>query len=92
MKPEMEGRYTVDLVNKSELEGVTNFRATEEAWAAYEALDYHLLIEIYENDAKETEAVSRPVIYNFPQEYVRRGEIMAIDPQPAKFTVKAVTE
>ena len=91
-EPGIEGKYTVKLLNEDELVSATKFRATEEAWTVYQAMPYHILIEIFPDDAKEAE-VSRPIIYNFPHDYIERREIMAVDkPRTAKFTVKPVAQ
>ena len=67
-------KYSVELLNESELT-TTNFKATDEAWAAYDdTTTYQLLIEIRDSDPGDTE-IPRKVIYNFPPEYVAKGEI-----------------
>jgi len=49
--------------------------ATEEAFRAYENVTYPLLIEILDRDAALPEIPPKRIIYNFPPEYVKRGEI-----------------
>ena len=48
---------------------------TDEAFKAYEKVAYPFLIEILDGDEKSTEILLKEVKYNFPQEYVRSGQI-----------------
>jgi len=75
-------KYNIELINENELTSTTSFRATERAWKEYtEKTTPHLLIPISENESGEITTVS--VIYNFPQQYLRNGEIELIDSDSA---------
>jgi hypothetical protein len=80
----------IQLSNENELTSVTQFQATDAAIEAYEKMSYHLLIEINDSDIRQQAAngtvkITRPVIYNFPTEYVQKKEIELKEP-PRKAT------
>lgn len=77
----LQGRYKVDVGNMNEVIGAIQIRATEQARTAYEQMSYQVLLEIDDEDAKSTETVRKELIYNFPFESRRKGEIM-LDQQP----------
>ena len=83
----------IQLSNENELTSVTQFQATDAALAAYEKMSYHLLIEINDSDIRQkaangTVAITQPVIYNFPTEYVQKKEIeLKESPREAKVTL-----
>jgi hypothetical protein len=80
------GKYDVDVDNLSEVMSPIAIRATQEAKQVYEAMTFTVYLEIYDNDAAATELVSRELIYNFPDEYVGKGEIqLAQEPTEARF-------
>jgi hypothetical protein len=77
-------KYDIELLNEKDLTTATNFRATAEAWEAYKKMRPQLLIPISEIEPGKPVAV----IYNFPQKYVRNGEIELAEPdkvEKAKF-------
>jgi len=83
----------IKLSNENVLTSVTQFQATDAAFAAYEKMPYHLLIEINDSDIRQKAAngtveITRPVIYNFPGESVQKNEIRLNEPpREAKFTL-----
>jgi hypothetical protein len=82
---EIVGKYKLNLLNEAELTSSTQFRATESALSAYEKQPYHLLIDISESEVLQsiengTDRVVVEVIYNFPDEYIRRNEIELSEP------------
>ncbi len=81
----VQGKYKVDVSNKNALMGAIQIRATEEAKLAYEQMDYQVILQILDDDVKVPDT-RRELIYNFPPEYVRKGEIeLVITPdQPAE--------
>ncbi|AQT67306.1 hypothetical protein STSP2_00449 [Anaerohalosphaera lusitana] len=92
MGDQMEGRYEVELINANEVVSTTRFQATDEAWAVYENMPYQIVIPVYENDA-EQEKVTREVIYNFPHEFLEKGEIkLTGSPRTAEFRLLPVGE
>jgi len=72
-----QGKYKVE---SEDLRGEIPIRATLQAKQAYELEAYKIILEIYDNDAAATGWVSREYKYNFPEEYVRKGEIK-LDPE-----------
>lgn len=82
----VQGTYKVEVSNRSALMGAIQIRATQEAKLAYEQMDYQVLLQIVDEDAKATDTIRRELIYNFPPEYVRKGEIeLVVTPgQPAE--------
>ncbi len=69
-----QGKYTVELLNESRLRTL-KFKASERAFKAYEKMPYRMLVEIRDSDINESLSIRLPVIYNFPHEFVRNGEI-----------------
>jgi len=82
----LQGKYKIELLNENELTETTQFRATDAAWAVYkDKTPYHVLVEVRDGD-EATEEVSREVAYNFPPEFVEKGEIKLNEPRrQAKF-------
>ncbi len=80
-------KYTVDLSNESELQGRIMLKASERAFDAYEKTTYQVLVEILPGDETAEDAIHRPVIYNFPEEFVQKGEIKLVEPEPPREAV-----
>jgi hypothetical protein len=80
-------KYRIQIENESDLRTI-QIRATEEALNAYQKMRQHLLIEIRNDDANLTEIPAREVIFNFPEEFVRSGQIEATASKSA--TIKLV--
>lgn len=79
MSPELAGKYQVELLNEAALKSTVQIRASAAARAEFQRQTYHLLIEVRPGDARLAEIPPRPVIYNFPREYVRKGEIELVE-------------
>ncbi|MHC4508534.1 MAG: hypothetical protein ACYTAO_06175 [Planctomycetota bacterium] len=89
----LQGKYEVQVSNPNVLLGAIQIRATEQAKLAYEQMDYQVVLQIVDEDAKSTETIiRRDLIYNFPPEYVLKGEIeLVVTPdQPAEVQFKLV--
>jgi hypothetical protein len=88
----LQGKYKVEVSNMNAVMGAIQIRATEEAKLAYEKLDYQVILRILDEDVKATDTIRRELIYNFPPEYVRKGEIeLVVTPaQPAEAQFKLV--
>ena len=71
------GEYSVELDNRSDVMGAIRIRATPDARRAYEKMAFQVILEIYDSDkdAKSAEPLRRKLIYNFPDESLREGEI-----------------
>jgi len=84
-------KYTVELSNEPELRSRILLKASKRAFIAYEKTAYQVLIEVLPGDETRTDAIHRPVIYNFPQEFVQKGEIKLDEPpREAVFKLVAV--
>jgi len=88
----VQGKYKVEVSNMNAVMGAIQIRATEEAKLAYEKMDYQVILQIFDDDRKATDTIRRPLIYNFPPEFVRKGEIeLVVTPaQPAEAQFKLV--
>ncbi|MDH4203532.1 MAG: hypothetical protein OEV87_11655 [Phycisphaerae bacterium] len=87
MGPKIASDYKVELTGET-FTGTTSFIATEEAWEAYKKMRLSILIEIRPGDELLSEIPPRPVIYNFPPEYFKNGDIDAVEvavPKTATF-------
>lgn len=76
------GKYGVELLNPDQVPSIVRFRATPQAESAYRNISFKLLLVIEDADANATEPLVRPLIYNFPAEFVLQNEISAIQPAP----------
>lgn len=70
----MIGKFKPEIQNTTQLTSSIMISATEEALEAYKNMQFHIVIEIEDGDENEAE-LTKPVIYNFPAEYVRKNEI-----------------
>lgn len=68
-------KYRVELSNENDLTRSTGIVATDDAHAAFDKMQYQVIVEVRDSDEKETGEIIRQVIYNFPPEYVRSNEI-----------------
>lgn len=85
--PNLQGLYRVRLENESDLATVL-VRATTEAWQAYERQPFHIFLHVLDADRQATGTITRPVAFNFPQQYVRSGEIEGSSPPVARFVLE----
>jgi hypothetical protein len=84
--PTLENDYQVEIIEYQKLIGTSfTIRATEAAKQAYEGQNRALMtLHIRASDTTNPEEVkTRPVVYNFPEEYVRKDEIKLKNPQDA---------
>ncbi|MFH1616288.1 MAG: hypothetical protein ABIG61_14525 [Planctomycetota bacterium] len=91
----MQGKYTVEIINLSDIIGSFKIKATEQAAREYEKMDFHIILEIHDGDLAQPDEISRRVKYNFPPQYVCTDEIKAFSPpQPpnARFRLKPVSD
>jgi len=84
--PNLQGKYEVELdPEQGDMEVPTvSINATDAATEAYvqKQTTFMLLLYILDEDPQETDWIERAVEFNFPQEFVRRGEIEAGDNPP----------
>ena len=83
--PNTQGKFRVEfeseLTLRAELTNVP-IKATPLAYQAYADATYQILIYIYDTDPQEADWIRRPVVYNFPEDSVRRDEIAADQTPP----------
>jgi hypothetical protein len=85
----LAGKYQVEFIKRPEI-GSIPIIATEEAKTAFEGMGFEVLLEIQDDDAGKPE-VSRQLIYNFPDKYIREDKIrLKGDPAEAKFKLVPV--
>lgn len=86
--PNLQGKYTVKLENDpTQLTGVM-VKGTEMAKQAYRQAPVQLILYIKDEDVQATEPIERDFVFNFPEDYVRRDEIVNSQPAPkARFTL-----
>ncbi len=87
----LQGKYNLELLNENDLRTV-QYRASDAAYSAYEKMPYLIMIEVRDGD-ENSENVHRPIIYNFPAEFLRKGEIeLTGAPREAVFKLIPVGE
>ncbi|MHC4551968.1 MAG: hypothetical protein ACYSUT_04265 [Planctomycetota bacterium] len=84
MSQKLQNEYSVVIEEPSIVRSAIQILATDEAFAAYQSVPFPLLIEVRDSDASSEMIPPKTVIYNFPTEYVRSGEIKLADPAGAK--------
>jgi hypothetical protein len=86
--PNLEGKYTVELENYSELASFT-ISATSEAERAYREQPFQILLFILDEEAKSISEQRKEVVYNFPDEFLSQGKIKLNQPAGiARFKLK----
>ena len=87
----LQSKYKVVVTNLNEVIRAITIRATPDAKRAYEKMRYQVILEIDDSDkdAKPTEPPRRELVYNFPDEYVRRDEIR-LNQQPVTAQFKLI--
>lgn len=83
-KLQNEYRVVIDEESESKARSSVDLLATDEAFKAYENVLYPLLIEVRDGDQTLETIPTKTVIYNFPPEYVRSGQIKLANPAIAK--------
>jgi hypothetical protein len=91
----LQGVYRVVLdkdTDKTKLLAV-RVKATEEAYTAYQKAPTQMVLYIKDEDAHTDQwPIERELVFEFPEEYVRRGEIEANQAAPkVKFTLVGIT-
>jgi len=86
----LQGKYKVIVDNLDEVIRAITIRATADAKRAYEEMPYQVILEIDDEDAKATEPLRRQLIYNFPDEFLRKDEIR-LNQQPVTARFKLIS-
>jgi len=74
MSQNLQGKYKVEL-REAPMADLVLIRATAAAHQEYDKKPFHMLLYIEDSDKPSQEYTSREVVFNFPPEYVQRGEI-----------------
>ncbi|MHC4574483.1 MAG: hypothetical protein ACYS76_10195 [Planctomycetota bacterium] len=89
----LQGTYQVTVENLPDVMHDVRIKATPDAKREYENMRYHVILEVYDSDkdVQSGEPIRRKLIYNFPRESVRRGEIQLNQQQvEARFRLQPV--
>jgi hypothetical protein len=89
LSPNIQGKYKVVVDNLDEVIRTITIRATADAKRAYEKMPYQVTLEIDDEDAGATEPLRRNLIYNFPDEYLRKDDI-GLNQQPVTARFKLI--
>lgn len=92
ISPILQGKYAVEVTNLREL-GPIYIKATPEAERAYKLQQFPLMtLYILDGDENTTEELKREVVYNFPEKFLRSGEIeLNQKPAVAQFILTPVS-
>ena len=93
LSPTLQRKFSVEITNLEEVLSPIAIRATLDAKRAYDLQPFpRMTLYILDNDTKQgQEEQSKKVVYNFPPEFVRKGEIELQNPQqPAEAKFKLV--
>ena len=93
--PNLQGRYIVEeVINENDVKNIS-IRGTLQAKQAYENELFQVILPIADSDIDKIEegrTITRPVIYNFPEDYADRGEIRLDSPKvTAEFRLKQIS-
>jgi hypothetical protein len=93
--PNLQGRYVVEeVININEVRNIV-IQGTLEAKQAYENKLFQVILEIGDADIErigEGRTIQREVIYNFPEDFLERGEIKLVGSRvKAEFKLKQIT-
>ena len=89
LSPNIQGKYRVVVDNLDEVIRTITIRATADAKRAYEKMPYQVTLEIDDEDAGAAEPLRRNLIYNFPDEYLRKDDIR-LNQQPVTARFKLI--
>jgi hypothetical protein len=89
ISPNIQGKYKVVVENLDEVIRTITIRATTDAKRAYEKMPYQVTLEIDDEDTGAAEPLRRNLIYNFPEEYLRKDYIR-LNQQPATARFKLI--
>ena len=93
LSPSLQRKYSVEITNLEEVLSPIAIKATPEAERAYRLQPFpRMTLYILDEDTKNrTVEQSKKVVYNFPPEFVRKGEIELENPQqPAEAKFKLI--
>lgn len=76
----LQGQYNIILSNRKQLIETITFKASDEAYKAYENSPFHIIVLVLNDDKNEENEISGDIIYNFPSEYLAEGKIELVEP------------
>jgi len=76
----LQGKYEVDVTNLNEVIRPFTIQATLEAGRAYESKPFQMTLYILDGDEKIEAEQPKSIVYNLPEEFVRRDEIRVSPP------------
>jgi hypothetical protein len=85
----LQGSYRIEVTNLEEVLRPISIKATDAARQAYELQPFRIILYILDDDSKTTSEQRRELAYNFPQDSVRKGEIL-LNQQPVVARFKLV--
>jgi hypothetical protein len=90
MSENLAGKYTVAVQNLQDM-AIVQIKASRLAAQAYERQPFQLILPILDEDKPTEEPLERAALFNFPEEFVRLGEIEPDQSAPVvRFTLDRV--
>lgn len=90
LSPTLQGKYYVEVTNLADVLLPIVIRATPDAQRAYELQPFALMtLYILDEDKDTMEEQKREVVYNFPEKFLRSGEI-ELNQKPAEAKFKLI--
>lgn len=90
LSPTLQGKYKVEVTNLNEVMSPIAIRATADARRAYQLQPLpSMILYIFDDDRKTAAEQRRQVVYNFPDEYLRKDEIV-LNQQPVVARFKLI--
>jgi len=86
--PVLQDKYKVELLNPQDM-AMVRIKATPAAKSIYEGQPFQILLYILDGDEKKKGGPTRKVVYDLPQEFVSKGEIM-LNQQPVTARFKLI--
>lgn len=86
--PVLQGKYSVDLLNPQDM-AVVRIKATAAAEGEYKSQPFQILLYIHDGDEKQEGELTRKVVYDLPEEFVRKDEIV-LNQQPVTARFKLI--
>jgi len=86
--PVLQEKYRVELLNPQDM-AVVRIKASAAAESGYKSQPFQILLYILDGDEKREGEQSKKVVYNLPEEFVRKDEIR-LNQQPATARFKLV--
>lgn len=83
-----QGKYRVELLNPQDM-AIVRIKATTAAKTEYESQPFQILLYILDGDEKKEGEPTRKVVYNFPDEFLSKDEIV-LNQQPVTARFKLI--